>query len=107
MFGMLWIDVYNSVFQFPQLCTAIAEWDNIPHATINSIINSMRRKCVVLHEANGGHTRYWFSDPCPYLFFKAHYMAKSARRASHYKVMSINMEFVSPLAAITASTLFY
>jgi hypothetical protein len=32
MFGMLWIDVYDS------------------------LINSMRR-CVALHEANGGHTR--------------------------------------------------
>ena len=40
-----------------QLCTAI-EWDNIPQATINSLINSMRRRCVGLHEANGGHTRY-------------------------------------------------
>ena len=42
-----------------QLCTAIEEeWDNIPQATINSLINSMQRRCVVLHEANGGHTRY-------------------------------------------------
>jgi hypothetical protein len=42
-----------------QLCTAIEEdWDNIPQATINSLINSMQRGCVALHEANGGHTRY-------------------------------------------------
>ena len=42
-----------------QLRTAIEEeWDNIPQATINSLINSMRRRCVALHEANGGHTRY-------------------------------------------------
>jgi hypothetical protein len=41
-----------------QLCTAIEEkWDNISQATINSLINFMRR-CVALHEANGGHTRY-------------------------------------------------
>ena len=34
-----------------QLCTAIEEeWDNIPQATINSLIT--------LHEANSGHTRY-------------------------------------------------
>jgi hypothetical protein len=62
---MLWIDVYDIVFQFPpisqfpQLRTAIEEeCDNIPQATINSLINSMRRRCVTLHEANGGHTRY-------------------------------------------------
>ncbi len=43
-----------------QLRTAIEEkWINIPQATINNLINSMRRRCVALHEANGGHTRYW------------------------------------------------
>ncbi len=43
-----------------QLCTAIEEeWTNIPQATINNLINSMRRRCVALREANGGHTRYW------------------------------------------------
>ncbi len=43
-----------------QLRTAIEEeWTNIPQATINNLINSMRRRCVALHEANGGHTRYW------------------------------------------------
>jgi hypothetical protein len=32
-----------------QLCTAIEEeWENIPQATINSLINSMRRKYVAL-----------------------------------------------------------
>ena len=42
-----------------QLCTTIVEeWDNIPQATINILINSMWR-CAALHEANGGHTRYW------------------------------------------------
>ncbi len=40
-----------------QLHTAIEEkWANIPQATINNLINSMRS--VALHEANGGHTRY-------------------------------------------------
>ncbi len=39
--------------------TAIEEeWNNIPLATINNLINSMRRRCVALREANGGHTRY-------------------------------------------------
>ncbi len=43
-----------------QLRTAIEEeWTNIPQATINNLINSMRRRCVALREANGGHTRYW------------------------------------------------
>ncbi len=42
------------------LRTAIEEeWTNISQATINNLINSMRRRCVALHEANGGHTRYW------------------------------------------------
>ncbi len=42
-----------------QLRTAIEEeWTNIPQATINNLINSMRRRCVALHEANGGHNRY-------------------------------------------------
>ncbi len=36
---------------------------NIPQATINNPINSMRRRCVALHEANGGHTRYWPPPP--------------------------------------------
>jgi hypothetical protein len=35
-----------------QLHTAIEEeWDNIPQATINSLINSMRRRCITLREA--------------------------------------------------------
>ncbi|KAL0192584.1 hypothetical protein M9458_010880 [Cirrhinus mrigala] len=42
-----------------QLRTAIEEeWTNIPQATIDNLINSMRRRCVALREANGGHTRY-------------------------------------------------
>ena len=42
-----------------QLRTAIEEeWDNIPQATIYSLINSMQRTCVTPHEANGGHSRY-------------------------------------------------
>ncbi len=51
-----------------QLLTAIEEeWTNIPQATINNLINSMRRRCVALREANDGHTRYWlvFGPPNP------------------------------------------
>jgi hypothetical protein len=36
------IDTYDSVFQFQQLRTVVEEvWDNIPRATISSLINSM------------------------------------------------------------------
>jgi hypothetical protein len=41
-----------------QLRTAIEEkWDNIAQARINSLINTMPRRCVAPHEANGGHIR--------------------------------------------------
>ena len=43
----------------PQLRVALTEeWNNIPQATINDLVNSMRRRCVALRDANGGHTRY-------------------------------------------------
>ncbi len=42
-----------------QLRTAVKEeWNNIPQATINNLINSMQRRCVALRKANCGHTRY-------------------------------------------------
>ena len=34
------------------------EWDNIPQATIDNLVMSMRRRCTALRDANGGHTRY-------------------------------------------------
>ncbi len=41
-----------------QLRTSIEEeWTNIPQATINNLINSMRRCCTACC-TNGGHTRY-------------------------------------------------
>ncbi len=47
-----------------QLRTAIEEeCTNIPQPTINNLINSMRRTCVALREANSGHTRYWLTPP--------------------------------------------
>ncbi len=55
-----------------QLRTAIEEeCTNIPQPTINNLINSTRRRCVALREANGGHTtftRYWlvFGPPPQY-----------------------------------------
>ncbi len=56
MFKMLWIDVYDSVFQFLPISsnsTAIEEeWTKIPQTTITNQINSMLRRCVALREAN-------------------------------------------------------
>ncbi|ROL46454.1 Glutamate receptor ionotropic, NMDA 2B [Anabarilius grahami] len=60
-----------------QLRTAIEEeWTNIPQATINNLINSIRRRCFALREANGGHTRYRlvFGPPGPPQYSKtAHF----------------------------------
>jgi hypothetical protein len=72
MFGMLWIDVYISVLQFTpnihQLRTAVEEeWDKIPQATINSLINSMRR-CVTLRKADTVLSSFLIHTPT--LFFK-------------------------------------
>lgn len=36
----------------------VEEWDNIPQATIDHLVASMRRRCVALRHARGGHTRY-------------------------------------------------
>lgn len=42
-----------------QLHTAIEdEWANVLWATVDNLINTIRRRCVALHEANDGHTRY-------------------------------------------------
>jgi hypothetical protein len=42
---MLWIDMYESEFQFlPTSASIEEEWDNIPQPTINSLINSMQRR---------------------------------------------------------------
>ncbi len=56
------------------LRTTIEEkWTNIPQATINNLINSMRRTCVALREANGGHTRYWLVFGPPQYSKTAHF----------------------------------
>ena len=56
---------------FQQLPTASEEeWDSILQATVNSLINSMRRRCVALHEENYVHTRYgllFWSTPLLFL----------------------------------------
>ncbi len=61
-----------------QLRTAIEEeWTNISQATIN-LINFMRRRCVALREANGGHSRYW-------LVFGPHGPSQCSKTA-HFRV---------------------
>jgi hypothetical protein len=51
MFGMLWINVYDSLFQFPPISRnfvePLKEWDNIPQATI-SLNNSVKEMCWVV-----------------------------------------------------------
>ncbi len=64
IFGMLWIGVYDSMFQFLPISSNFAQLlkrsgPTFHRPTINDLINSMRRRCVALCEANGGHTRYW------------------------------------------------
>ena len=51
MFGMLWIDVYDNVFLFPPISTNFAQ----PLKRSGTI----HHRFVTLHEANGGHIRYW------------------------------------------------
>jgi hypothetical protein len=69
---MLWIDVYYSMFQFPpistNICKAIEEWDNIPQAAVNSLINSMQRRSRCMRQMVVTPDTDWFSDPRPYLF---------------------------------------
>uniref|UniRef100_A0A8C1BLK3 Tc1-like transposase DDE domain-containing protein n=1 Tax=Cyprinus carpio carpio TaxID=630221 RepID=A0A8C1BLK3_CYPCA len=56
-----------------QLRTAIEEeWTSIPQATINNLINSMRRRCVALREANGGRSPPPLLPPGPPNTVKLH-----------------------------------
>ena len=46
-----------------ELCQAlIPEWNNIPQAEINTLVNSMFWRCTAVVNSRGGHTRYsvWF-----------------------------------------------
>lgn len=43
----------DQLFQFLQ-----QEWQAIPQATLQTLVHSMRRRCVACLAANGGHTRY-------------------------------------------------
>jgi hypothetical protein len=61
MFGLPWIAVYDSVFQFPPISSNFAQPLKRSGTTGHNqqLINSMGRRCVTLHKANGAHTRYW------------------------------------------------
>ena len=37
------------------------DWETIPRQTIQHLIASMPHRCRAVIQANGGHTRYWFS----------------------------------------------
>ncbi len=58
MFGMLWISVYDSVFQFLPISSNFAQ---------------PLKRCVALREANGGHTRYWLVFGPPQYSKTAHF----------------------------------
>ena len=36
----------------------IQEWNNIPQAEINTLVNSMQRQCTAVANSRGGHTHY-------------------------------------------------
>ncbi len=56
--GLAYTTACSSSCQYP--ATSHSHWRGVDqHFTINNLINSMRRRCVALHEANGGHTRHW------------------------------------------------
>jgi hypothetical protein len=71
MFGMLWIDVYESRIQFPPISSNLAQLLKRSGTGHNSKIHNQlyvkvshcMRQMVVTPDAD------WFSDPCPYLFF--------------------------------------
>ena len=52
MSRIVWTDV-NELRQ-----ALIQEWDNIPQAEINTLVNSMRRQCTAVVNSRVGHTRY-------------------------------------------------
>ncbi len=73
-----------------QLCTAIEEeWTNIPQATFNNLINSMRRRCVSLREANGGHilNGFWTTPPPP--------PTPQNSKTAHFKVHTCEVDGLS------------
>jgi hypothetical protein len=60
MFGMLWIDMYDSMFQFPPQYPATLHTSGTTFNRLQSTAWSTlcEGDVIVLHEANSGHTRY-------------------------------------------------
>ena len=46
----------NTLAQFEQ--ALIHEWNNLPQNVIRRYLRSMRRRCIAINNAAGGHTRY-------------------------------------------------
>ena len=66
MFGMLWIDVYDSGFQFPPYpATFPCHWRGVGQqsSACERDVSRCMRQMVVTPDTD------WFSDPRPYLFF--------------------------------------
>ncbi len=76
MFEMLWTGVYDSSWQYP--ATSHNHRRGVDqHSTGHNqqTDQSMRKRCVALREANGGHTRYWLvigptPPPPPHVYIK-------------------------------------
>ncbi len=78
MFGMLWIGVYDSVFQFLPISSNFAQPLKRSGATFHrpqsTIWSTLCERCVALRETNGGHTRYWLVfGPSPQYSKTAHF----------------------------------
>ena len=56
MFGVLWIDVYDRVFQFPPVSSKLGQHSTGQNQRPDQLYS---KRCVAQHEANGGHTRNW------------------------------------------------
>ena len=76
MFQMLWIDMYNSMFQFPPISSIFAQWRGVgQHSTghnqhpINTLINCEGDMSCCMRQMVVPADTDWFSDPHPYLFF--------------------------------------
>ncbi len=63
MFGMLWIGVYDSVLEFLtiSIATSHSHWRVDQHSSDRNQQPDQLyvKEMCALHEANGGHTRYW------------------------------------------------
>ncbi len=77
MFGMLWIGVYDSMFQFLPISSNFAQPLKRSGPTFHRPQSTTwSNQCVALCEEDGGHTRYWlvFGTPGPPQYSKtAHF----------------------------------